>query len=74
MTQDRTATPVSRDQILRRERGQGKIYTPCSVDHGQDWQPYTADSYSAVSHDHTYRQERANVPQGSSSNGYYLIH
>ena len=29
--------PISRDQILRRERGQGNIYFPCSVDHEQDW-------------------------------------
>ena len=40
MTRDGTAEPVSRDQILRRERGQGKTYFPCSADHEQDWQPY----------------------------------
>ena len=35
-----TAEPVSRDQILRRERGQGKnVHSPCSADHEQDWQP-----------------------------------
>ena len=38
--------PVSRDQILRRERGQGNINFPCSADHKQDWQPYPVDSYS----------------------------
>ena len=27
-------------QVLRRERGQGKIPFPCSADHVQDWQPY----------------------------------
>ena len=32
----RTAEPVSRDQILRRERGQGNIHFPCSADHEQD--------------------------------------
>ena len=32
-----TAEPVSRDQILRRERGQGNIHFPCSADHDQDW-------------------------------------
>ena len=26
-----TADPVSRDQILRRERGQGKKHFPCSL-------------------------------------------
>ena len=34
---DGTAEPVSRDQILRRERGQGKNIFPCSADHEQDW-------------------------------------
>ena len=32
-----------RDQILRRERGQGNIHFPCSADHVQDWQPYPVD-------------------------------
>ena len=30
------AEPVSRDQILRWERGQGNIHFPCSADHVQD--------------------------------------
>ena len=29
LTRDETAEPVSRDQILRRERGQGNIHFPC---------------------------------------------
>ena len=40
LTRDGAAEPVSRDQILRRERGQGNIHVPCSADHVQDWQPY----------------------------------
>ena len=36
-TRDGTAKPVSRDQILRRERGHGKYHIPCSADHVQDW-------------------------------------
>ena len=36
LTRDGTAEPVSRDQILRRERGQGNIPILCSADHGQD--------------------------------------
>ena len=40
LTQDRTAKSVSRDQILRRERGQGNIDFPCLDDHEQDWQLY----------------------------------
>ena len=46
-TRDRTAEPVSRDQIiLRRKRVQGNINFPCSADHEQDWQPYPVDPYS----------------------------
>ena len=38
LTRDGTAEPVSRDQILRRERGQGNIHLlPCSADPEQDW-------------------------------------
>ena len=40
LSPDGTAEPVSRDQILRREQGQGNINSPCSADHEQDWQPY----------------------------------
>ena len=46
LTRDGTAEPVSRDQILRRERGQGNIDFPCSADHVQDWQPYLVDPYT----------------------------
>ena len=34
-TRDGTAEPVSRDQILRRKRGQGIINFPCSAEHEQ---------------------------------------
>ena len=40
LTRDGTAETVSRDQILRHERGQRNINFPCSADHEQDWQPY----------------------------------
>ena len=43
LTRDGTAEPVSRDQILRRERGQRNIHFPWSADHEQDWQPYPVD-------------------------------
>ena len=47
LMRDGTAEPVSRDQILRRERAQGNIQFLCSVDHVQeDWQPYAVDPYS----------------------------
>ena len=46
LTRDGTLEPVSRDQILRRERGQGISNFPCSADHEQDWQPYPVDAYS----------------------------
>ena len=54
LTRDRTAKPVSRDQILRREPGQGKMMFPCSADHKQDWQPYPVDPYFCYMCDHTY--------------------
>ena len=54
LTRDGTTEPVSRDLILKRERGQGNIIFPCSADHEQDWQPYPVDSYSCYMCDHTY--------------------
>ena len=54
LTRDGTAEPVSRDQILTREREQGNIYFPCSADHEQDWQPYSVDPYSCYMCDQTY--------------------
>ena len=51
---DGTAETVSRDQILRHERGRGNIHFPCSTDHEQDWQPYPVDSYSCYMCDHSY--------------------
>ena len=54
MTRDGTAESVSRDQIFRRQRGQGNVHFPCSADHEQDWQPYPVDPYSAICDDHTY--------------------
>ena len=54
LTRDGTAEPVSRDQILRRERGQGNIHFPCSADQEQDWQPYPVDPYPCYMCDHTY--------------------
>ena len=53
LTRDGTAKPVSRDQILRRVRGQGNIIFPCSADHEQDWQSYPVDPYSSFMCDHT---------------------
>ena len=46
LTRDGTAGPVSRDQILRRERGQGNIHFPFLADHGQDWKLEPVDPYS----------------------------
>ena len=54
LTRDGTAEPVSRDQILRHERGQGNINFSCSADHVQDWQPYSVDPYSCYMCDHTW--------------------
>ena len=56
-TRGGTAEPVSReDYIIRRERGNGNVYFPCSADHEQDWQPYPVDLHSATWDDHTIYQ------------------
>ena len=44
-----TAEPVSRDHILRRERGHGKNNFPCLVNPEKDWQAYPVDPHSAAS-------------------------
>ena len=44
LTRDEIGEPVSRDQIIRRERGQGNVDFPCLADHEQNWQPYPVDS------------------------------
>ena len=31
--------PISQDQILKRERGQGDIYFSCLAVYASDWQP-----------------------------------
>ena len=56
LPRDGTAKPVSGDQILRRERGQGKMNFPCSADQERDWQIYPVDPYSAETGDHTNYQ------------------
>ena len=45
------AKPVSRDEILRREQGQGKKHFLRSGGREQDWQPYLVDPHSAESAD-----------------------
>ena len=46
LTRDGTAEPVSRNQILSRERGQGKVHFSCPAHHVQDCQPYPVDPCS----------------------------
>ena len=55
LTRDGTAEPVSRDQILRYERGKGNNHFPCSADlDEQDWQLYPVDPYSCYMCNHTF--------------------
>ena len=57
LTRDGTAEPVTRNQILRRERGQGNTNFSCSADHEQDWHLYSVNSFYATLHViliHTY--------------------
>ena len=51
LIQNGTVKLVSRDQILRRGRGQGNIHPLFSTDHEQVWQPYPVDPHSG---DYTY--------------------
>ena len=67
LTRDGTAEPVSRDQILRRERGQGNNHFTCSADHVQYWQPYPVDPYSCYMCDLTYKQVLLSCAQGSTA-------
>ena len=64
LARDGTTAPVSRNQILRRERGQGNIHVPCSANHEQDWKPYPVDPYSAKSGDRTYIQTETCIAPG----------
>ena len=78
LTRDRTAEPVSRDQILRHARGQGNIHFPCSADHEQDCQPYPVDPHSAICDDHTHvcaTPHEAGVPDVSvqCNGGHYTV-
>ena len=57
LTRDGTAEPVSRDRILRREWGQGRIYFPCSADHEQNWPPSLVDLKSVICNDHNIRDD-----------------
>ena len=59
---DGTDEPVSRDQIPRRERGQGKNSFPCSADHEQDSQLYPVDPYSAMGDDHIWSRSFNSPP------------
>ena len=66
---DGTAEPVSRDQILRPERGQGNLHFFCSADHVQDWQPYPVDPYSCYMCDYTYIYKKFGNAMKKSSKG-----
>ncbi|CAN0212227.1 unnamed protein product, partial [Ascophyllum nodosum] len=37
-------------------------YFPCSADHGQDWQPYPVDPYSAICDNHRLYIQDSSVP------------
>ena len=56
LTRDGTAEPGSRNQIIRRESGQGNVHFPWSANHEQDGQLYPVDPYSCFVCDHTPRR------------------
>ena len=55
LARDEMAEPVSRDQLLRSERGQENIPFSCCVQltTRRIGNPYMVDPYSALSDDHT---------------------
>ena len=61
LKRDGNAEPVSRDQILRRERGQKKTkHFPSSADHEQDGQLTRLILTLVICDDHTYIYESFN--------------
>ena len=54
LTREGTAKLVSRDEVVRRERGQENINFPCSAGHEQDWQPQPVDPYACYMCHHTH--------------------
>ena len=73
LTRDGTAEPVSRDQILRRERGQGDSDVPCSADHEQDCQPYPVNPYSCYMCDHIYMSQFSRPRAGLATVLFFLL-
>ena len=68
LTRDGTAEPISLDQIIWRELGEGNIIFPCSADHEQDWQPYPVDLHSAIWYGHAYIHMRTSKHKKTNSN------
>ena len=54
LTRDRTAEPSSRDQVIMRVRGHGKIHFRCTADNRTGLATITVNVYSAVCYDHLY--------------------
>ena len=71
LTRDGTAEPVSRDQNLRHERGQGNIHVSGSADHVQDWQPYPVGPYSCYMCSHTDSVYECSLPQHVSTHAVF---
>ena len=68
LTRDGTAEPVSLNQIVRHERGQGNFHFSCSADHEQDWQPYSVDPYPCYMCDYTYIHSKSTDQPGKVAN------
>ena len=50
----RVAEPVSRDEMVRREREKENTHFPCPANLEQDWQPCPVDPFSAICDGHAY--------------------
>ena len=74
LTRYGTAEPVSRDQILRRERGQGNFHFPSSADHEQDWQPNPVDPLSAIYRQYFQHPHFIRIVGVGKRGAYELVH
>ena len=79
LTRDETVEPISRGQILRRERGQGNLHFPCTADHEQDWQSYPVDPHSCYMvitiHPHNLLniKHTKNQPERANRNSHVML-
>ena len=53
--------------IVRGGQGNITIYSPCSADHEQDWQPYPVEPYSGSMYGHTIQNQTKHTPYNKNA-------